>query len=145
MVTVKGYKGLPMEGLIATWYARNTGRDTRRFMDTARLVAARARPGGDVLEVAPGPGYLAIEMARRWLYRDGARYQQVLRAHSPRERGEARRGRRRPAGERLGDALGRWIDSISSCAWRPSRISPTRSARSMRCTGPEAGRSGVNP
>jgi ubiquinone/menaquinone biosynthesis C-methylase UbiE len=65
MVTVKGYKGLPMEGMIATWYARNTGRDMRRFTDTARLVAERARPGGDVLEVAPGPGYLAIEMAKR--------------------------------------------------------------------------------
>jgi len=65
MATAKAYKGLPMEGVIATWYARNTGRDTRRFTDTARLVAERVRPGGDVLEVAPGPGYLAIELARR--------------------------------------------------------------------------------
>ena len=65
MVTAKAYKGLPMEGMIATWYARNTGRDTRRFTDTARNVAERVRPGGDVLEVAPGPGYLAIEMAKR--------------------------------------------------------------------------------
>ena len=23
---VKGYKGLPMEGMIAKWYAKNTGR-----------------------------------------------------------------------------------------------------------------------
>jgi ubiquinone/menaquinone biosynthesis C-methylase UbiE len=65
MATAKAYKGLPMEGIIATWYARNTGRDMRRFTDTARLVAERVRPGGDVLEVAPGPGYLAIELAKR--------------------------------------------------------------------------------
>jgi len=65
MVTTKAYKGLPMEGMIATWYARNTSRDMRRFTETARLVAERVRPGGDVLEVAPGPGYLAIEMAKR--------------------------------------------------------------------------------
>ena len=65
MATAKAYKGLPMEGMIATWYARNTGRDMRRFTDTARLVAERVRPGGDVLEVAPGPGYLAIELAKR--------------------------------------------------------------------------------
>jgi ubiquinone/menaquinone biosynthesis C-methylase UbiE len=65
MATAKAYKGLPMEGMIATWYARNTGRDMRRFTDIARLVAERVRPGGDVLEVAPGPGYLAIELAKR--------------------------------------------------------------------------------
>ena len=65
MVTAKAFKGLPMEGLIATWYARNTGRDLHRFTDTARLLAGRVRQGGDVLEVAPGPGYLAIELAKR--------------------------------------------------------------------------------
>jgi ubiquinone/menaquinone biosynthesis C-methylase UbiE len=65
MATAKAYKGLPMEGVIARWYARNTGGDMRRFTDTARLVAERVRPGSDVLEVAPGPGYLAIELAKR--------------------------------------------------------------------------------
>jgi ubiquinone/menaquinone biosynthesis C-methylase UbiE len=54
-----------MEGVIATWYTRNTGRDQRRFNDAARLLAGRIRPGAQVLEVAPGPGYLAIELARR--------------------------------------------------------------------------------
>ncbi len=65
MSTVKPYKGLPMEGLVATWYARTTGRDRTRFEEVARHVAERTRPGGRVLEVAPGPGYLAIELARR--------------------------------------------------------------------------------
>src|SRR5262249_7761717 len=61
----KAYKGLPMEGPVATWYARNTARDQRRFTDTARALAGRVRPGGRILEVAPGPGYLAIELAKR--------------------------------------------------------------------------------
>lgn len=65
MTAAKAYKGIGMEGAIATWYTQNTGRDLRRFTETARLVAERARPGGDVLEVAPGPGYLAIELATR--------------------------------------------------------------------------------
>ena len=61
----KAYKGLPMEGPVATWYARNTARDDRRFRDTARAVAERVPSGGRILEVAPGPGYLTIELARR--------------------------------------------------------------------------------
>jgi len=60
----KPYKGLPMEGPIATWYARNTGRDLQRFIRVAQAVAARVPPGGRVLEVAPGPGFCAIEMAK---------------------------------------------------------------------------------
>jgi ubiquinone/menaquinone biosynthesis C-methylase UbiE len=65
VATQKAYKGLPMEGPVATWYAKNTARDDRRFRETARAVADRVRPGGRILEVAPGPGYLAIELARR--------------------------------------------------------------------------------
>ena len=65
MAIAKAYKGIPMEGVIASWYTRNTGRDMRRFSDTARLVAQRVRAGGAILEVAPGPGFLAIELAKR--------------------------------------------------------------------------------
>jgi ubiquinone/menaquinone biosynthesis C-methylase UbiE len=66
MIGKRSYKGLPMEGPIATWYARNTGRDgaMRRFHAVARAVSLRVPAGGRVLEVAPGPGYLAIEIAR---------------------------------------------------------------------------------
>ena len=65
MNAAKAYKGLPMEGAIATWYTRNTGLDRKRFEDTARVITERVRPSARVLEVAPGPGYLAIELARR--------------------------------------------------------------------------------
>jgi ubiquinone/menaquinone biosynthesis C-methylase UbiE len=61
----KAYKGLPMEGPVATWYAKNTARDQRRFKNTARALAERVHSGGRILEVAPGPGYLSIELAKR--------------------------------------------------------------------------------
>ena len=57
-------KGLPMEGLIASWYARQTARDIEEFRQAARRIAAHLNSGSRVLEIAPGPGYLAIELAR---------------------------------------------------------------------------------
>lgn len=68
-VTHKPYKGLPMEGIIATWYARNTANDVRGTQKCASSVADRLKPGAQVLEVAPGPGYLAIEIAKMGDYR----------------------------------------------------------------------------
>jgi hypothetical protein len=54
-----------MEGMIATWYAKNTAGSLAEFRDLAKRVAAELRPGALVLEIAPGPGYLAVELARR--------------------------------------------------------------------------------
>ncbi len=65
----KPYKSLPMEGMIATWYAKSTARDMRAFETEAAGIAERLSPGADVLEVAPGPGYLAIALARLADYR----------------------------------------------------------------------------
>ena len=61
----KAYKSLPMEGILATWYAKNTAKDMPEFEADARRIAERLTPGCAVLEVAPGPGYLAIALARR--------------------------------------------------------------------------------
>lgn len=63
-VPPKGHKGVGMEGLIARWYARQTAKDMERFKETARRVAAHIGPRSCVLEIAPGPGYLAIELAK---------------------------------------------------------------------------------
>jgi ubiquinone/menaquinone biosynthesis C-methylase UbiE len=60
----RAFKGPAMEGFIASLYAKHTRRDTSRFERVARAVSERVAPGGKVLEVAPGPGYLAIEIAR---------------------------------------------------------------------------------
>lgn len=65
----KPYRGMPMEGMIATWYAKNTGKSIAEFRDLAKRIADGLRPGDRVLEVAPGPGYLAIELARLAPYR----------------------------------------------------------------------------
>jgi len=68
VTTQKPYRGLAMEGPIATWYTKNTGRDLHRFTKVARAVTNRVAPGGRVLEVAPGPGFCAIEIARSGQY-----------------------------------------------------------------------------
>jgi ubiquinone/menaquinone biosynthesis C-methylase UbiE len=55
-----------MEGRQARWYARTRGSATQMAgyrREAARLTAGLPS-GGAVLEVAPGPGYHAIEMAR---------------------------------------------------------------------------------
>jgi ubiquinone/menaquinone biosynthesis C-methylase UbiE len=65
----KAYRGLAMEGLIARWYARNTGRNVEEYRRAAQEIARRVSSGSDVLEVAPGPGFLAIELARPGSYR----------------------------------------------------------------------------
>lgn len=65
MMSAKAYRGIGMEGPIASWYAKNTARDLTRFRDVAAMVAAHAPAGARVLEVAPGPGYLSIELAHR--------------------------------------------------------------------------------
>ncbi|HEV8002455.1 MAG TPA: class I SAM-dependent methyltransferase [Planctomycetaceae bacterium] len=61
---VKGYRGIGMEGPIARWYARITRPSLPEFQVLARRVADVVPAGGSVLEVAPGPGYFAIELAK---------------------------------------------------------------------------------
>src|SRR5215470_6936087 len=62
--THKGYKGAGMEGFVARWYTRTRRNEIEDFRRQAEAVAARLRPGSDVLEVAPGPGFFAIELAK---------------------------------------------------------------------------------
>jgi ubiquinone/menaquinone biosynthesis C-methylase UbiE len=53
-----------MEGFIATLYARQAEHDRDELQATARRIAAPLTAGSRVLEIAPGPGLLAIELAR---------------------------------------------------------------------------------
>jgi ubiquinone/menaquinone biosynthesis C-methylase UbiE len=53
-----------MEGFTAKWYASLTRKNLDRFKALARRVAQQIPPGSKVLEVAPGPGYFAIELAK---------------------------------------------------------------------------------
>lgn len=65
---VKPYKGMAMEGVIAKWYAkiRTQDEEMARSLQQVRDVLPA---GGSVLEIAPGPGYLAIEIAKLPGYR----------------------------------------------------------------------------
>lgn len=65
----KAYRGWSMEGMTASWYAGLTGKNRGEFARDAARIAARIPGGGQVLEVAPGPGYFAIELARLGAYR----------------------------------------------------------------------------
>ena len=55
-----------MEGFIARWYARTRGTESqiRDWRRQAESITQGIPEGGDVLEVAPGPGYFSIELAR---------------------------------------------------------------------------------
>ena len=64
----KGYKGLGMNGFIATWYAKNTQKNMEAYRRSAQLVAERVTEGATILELAPGPGYLSIELAKMGNY-----------------------------------------------------------------------------
>lgn len=64
------FKGPEMEGPIARWYARVRGSQSQLdlYRKQAAQLTAGLEPGAWVLEVAPGPGYLAIEIARLGRY-----------------------------------------------------------------------------
>jgi len=61
----RGYKGVGMEGKIATWYAKNTAKDIAEFQLLADRLTKEVPAGSRILEIAPGPGYLSIELAKR--------------------------------------------------------------------------------
>jgi ubiquinone/menaquinone biosynthesis C-methylase UbiE len=60
----KGYKGMAMEGSVARWYEKTTRKDMNQYQELAARLEADLPDGSDVLEVAPGPGFLSIELAR---------------------------------------------------------------------------------
>jgi ubiquinone/menaquinone biosynthesis C-methylase UbiE len=57
-----------IEGLAAKWYAANTAEMMKEYIDLAQRIAAQLPEGSAVLEVAPGPGYFCIELAKRGSY-----------------------------------------------------------------------------
>lgn len=54
----------PIEGLMAKWYASNTAEMMKDYVDLARRIGGELPKGSRVLEVAPGPGYFSIELAK---------------------------------------------------------------------------------
>jgi ubiquinone/menaquinone biosynthesis C-methylase UbiE len=64
---MKAYKGIGMEGGMARWYDKTTRRDMPEFVELATRISAIVPASATVLEVAPGPGFLSIELAKRGL------------------------------------------------------------------------------
>ena len=65
--TLKAHKGMGMEGSVARWYDRTTRKDMPEIKALAARIAAFVPASAQVLEVAPGPGFLSIELAKRGL------------------------------------------------------------------------------
>ena len=63
-VDQRAWKGKAMEGWVAWWYTRTRRKDMADFRREAKTVAERLNRGSNVLEVAPGPGFFAIELRR---------------------------------------------------------------------------------
>ena len=62
----KGYKGIGMNGFIAHSFDKNAKRySADLYREWAQRLAQQIPEDSDVLEIAPGPGYVAIELAKR--------------------------------------------------------------------------------
>lgn len=68
-MTSKPYRGVAMEGGVARWYTARAKRERDDYQALARRIAESLPSEARVLEVAPGPGYLAIELAKLGEYR----------------------------------------------------------------------------
>lgn len=62
--TTRAHKGPAMEGFMASWYAKITKGEAREYRRCAESVAGRVPAGGSILDLAAGPGYLAVELAK---------------------------------------------------------------------------------
>ena len=64
----KAHRDRAIEGINAKWYAANTGEVMKEYVDLAERISREVKEGSAVLEVAPGPGYFSIELAKRGAY-----------------------------------------------------------------------------
>jgi ubiquinone/menaquinone biosynthesis C-methylase UbiE len=64
----KPHADRPIEGMMAKWYASNTAEMMQQYVDLAKRIAGQLAEGSRILEVAPGPGYFCIELAKRGSY-----------------------------------------------------------------------------
>lgn len=67
METTRKHRVPEMEGFQARWYAKNRGTEAQlaQYRRQAAEVTSGLREGADILEVAPGPGFFAVELAKR--------------------------------------------------------------------------------
>ena len=63
-VDQRAWKGKAMEGWVARWYTRTRRKDMADFRGEAKRIRERLNRSSRVLEVAPGPGFFAIELSK---------------------------------------------------------------------------------
>jgi len=68
LVMPKAHADRPIKGLGAKWYAASTAEALNDYKELAQRIAGQLPQGSAVLEVAPGPGYLSIELAKLGSY-----------------------------------------------------------------------------
>ncbi|WP_329053346.1 class I SAM-dependent methyltransferase [Amycolatopsis sp. NBC_01488] len=73
METTRKHRVPEMEGFQARWYAKNRGTEPQlaQYRRQAAEVTSGLRDGADILEVAPGPGFFAVELAKRGFHVTG--------------------------------------------------------------------------
>jgi len=64
----KAHKGIAMEGIVARQYDRVQRNMIEQYRSWAGLVNSHAAAGSSILDVAPGPGYLLIDLAKQGSY-----------------------------------------------------------------------------
>ncbi|HTY82260.1 MAG TPA: class I SAM-dependent methyltransferase [Dehalococcoidales bacterium] len=70
MKSLRRSRDLGIGGAMARWYDKNTRQHRLEEMKGyAKEVASHVKDGASILEVAPGPGYLSIELAKTGKYR----------------------------------------------------------------------------
>jgi len=65
MKTSRKKKDIAITGFIARWYNKNSKARLGELSMVADTIAVKSAPGAKILEIAPGPGYLSIELAKR--------------------------------------------------------------------------------
>jgi ubiquinone/menaquinone biosynthesis C-methylase UbiE len=65
MKNSRAKKDLAITGAMARWYNKSTRSRIESLSVHADMIAEKVAGGARILEVAPGPGYLSIELAKR--------------------------------------------------------------------------------
>jgi ubiquinone/menaquinone biosynthesis C-methylase UbiE len=68
-MAAKGYRGMGMNGIVASWYSGLVRKSLDQYTALTREAAVTLPAGAAVLDLAPGPGYFAVELARLGRYR----------------------------------------------------------------------------
>ena len=110
--------------------------DMEDFRRQAKSVAERLRAGADVLEVAPGPGFFAIELAKLGDFKiTGLDASRTLGRDRNRKSAKCGREDRFPSGERVGHAVSRRVVRFHLLLGGLQELSPSRLRRWTRCIG----------